>query len=103
MGWNVKATPDHPDEKIHRRQLAVAINTNDDGKHGTVTLTANAASTTITDARISYRSPVVLIPVTANAAAAVVTTYTRIRAGLTARWSWRTRTTRKLIESFNTR
>ena len=75
MGWNVKATPDHPDEKIHRRQLAVAINTNDDGKHGTVTLTANAASTTITDARISYRSPVVLIPVTANAAAAVATTY----------------------------
>lgn len=36
---------------------------------GTVTLTASAASTTITDARIAADSAVILIPTTANAAA----------------------------------
>lgn len=36
-----------------------------------VTLTANAASTTITDPRISYNSRVVLIPTTANASAEI--------------------------------
>lgn len=35
----------------------------------TLTLTANVASTTLTDARISFRSPILLQPTTANAAA----------------------------------
>jgi hypothetical protein len=65
----MKAPLDSPDEGRHRRALAQAINTNDDGKSGTVTLEANAASTTIIDARIASTSPVLLIPVTANAAA----------------------------------
>src|SRR3990172_5077389 len=42
---------------------------------GTVTLTASAASTTLTDARISFESAVLLVPTTANAAAALATTY----------------------------
>ena len=42
---------------------------------GTVTLTANAASTTLTDDRISFDSYVGLLPTTSNAAAALATTY----------------------------
>lgn len=38
---------------------------------GTLTLTANAASTTLTDARIAADSAVILIPATANAAAEI--------------------------------
>ena len=38
---------------------------------GTVTLTASAASTTLTDARIGYDSAVHLTPTTANAAAEI--------------------------------
>lgn len=40
-----------------------------------VTLTANAASTTVTDARIRESSGLYLMPTTANAAAALGTTY----------------------------
>ena len=42
---------------------------------GTVTLAANAATTTLTDDRISYDSPILLQPTTSNAAAALATTY----------------------------
>ncbi len=42
---------------------------------GTVTLTANAATTTITDTRIGGSTVVLLQPTTANAAAALATTY----------------------------
>jgi hypothetical protein len=40
-----------------------------------VTLTANAASTTLKDPRIGYFSAILLMPMTANAAAALATTY----------------------------
>lgn len=42
---------------------------------GTVTLTASATTTTVTDTRASNTSIVVLMPTTANAAAALSTTY----------------------------
>lgn len=42
---------------------------------GAVTLTANAASTTLTDEKIGPDSVILLSPMTANAAAAVGTTY----------------------------
>lgn len=42
---------------------------------GVVTLTANAASTTLTDSRIGTNSMISLMPTTANAAAALATTY----------------------------
>jgi hypothetical protein len=41
----------------------------------TVTLTENATSTTLTDARIRYDSPIILVPTTSNAAGALATTY----------------------------
>lgn len=40
-----------------------------------VTLTANAASTVVTDALVNSESLIVLMPTTANAAAALATTY----------------------------
>ena len=41
----------------------------------TVTLAANAATTTLTDSRIGANSVISLMPTTANAAAALATTY----------------------------
>jgi hypothetical protein len=46
---------------------------------GSVTLTANAASTTVNDARFQSSQSVVLCPMTANAAAALATTYVSAR------------------------
>ena len=57
------------------RQLSGVINANDNGQIGTVTLTANAASTTLTDYRITASSVISLMPTTANAAGAIATTY----------------------------
>lgn len=59
-------------------RLARAINNILRGKTnnwGSVTLTANAASTSVTDPRAGYNSVVTLSPTTANAAAAIATTY----------------------------
>ena len=78
--------PDHPGQphpenfRTFLITLAAAINRHNRGKSnfavdqagdGTlkVTLTANAASTTVTDERLSYYSAVVFDPMTANAAA----------------------------------
>jgi len=57
------------------RQVANIINANDNGQTGSVTLTANAASTTLTDYRITASSVISLMPTTANAAGAIATTY----------------------------
>lgn len=60
-----------PTEKDPRR-LAVAINGIIDGRldaYGQVTLTANAASTVVTNDRVTDFSTINLTPVTANAAA----------------------------------
>ncbi len=59
-------------------KLARAINNILKGKTnnvGEVTLTANAASTVVTDPRVGYYSVVTLSPTTANAAGAIATTY----------------------------
>lgn len=58
--------------------FALAINELTQGRsnaHGTVTLTANAASTVVTNANCAAGSHVGLSPTTANAAAALATTY----------------------------
>lgn len=58
----------------HLRRLGEIINSLLRGglnNSGTVTLTANAASTTLTDARIAYNSAIVLVPTTANASAEI--------------------------------
>lgn len=59
-------------------QLSDVANNILDGKLNscfTVTLTANVASTTVSNARIRANSALVLVPTTANAAAALATTY----------------------------
>lgn len=61
------------DEAI--RRLVLAINVNADGKYGTVTLAAGATSTTLTDVNLTAASVISLTPTTANAAAAIATTF----------------------------
>lgn len=63
---------DHPNADEHRREMATAINNMLTGKLNTritVTLTANAATTTVTDPRIGKNTILHLHPTTANAAA----------------------------------
>lgn len=60
------------------RNMALAINELIDGKSnatGSITLNANATSTVVTDRRVGIDSIIPLMPTTANAAAAVATTY----------------------------
>ena len=62
----------------HRRKLAKGVNLVGKGKMNavtTLTLTANVASTTLTDARITPQSFIGFQPLTSNAAAALSTTY----------------------------
>lgn len=62
------------DQKEHSRRIARAVNGLLQGKMNavtTVTLTANAATTTLTDARITANSFIGFMPTTANAAAAL--------------------------------
>ena len=69
---------DSQDEAAHRKLLAQAIQDILGGKVNvtkSITLTANAASTTISDPRIGSTTAVVLVPTTSNAAAALATTY----------------------------
>lgn len=74
---------DDPDDKRNRRQIAEAVRLILDGKLNcvkTVTLTANAGSTTVTDERIGPTSFLGLMPKTANAAGALATTYISARS-----------------------
>ena len=69
---------DAEDEADHRKRLAQAIQDVMAGKVNvtkTVTLTANAASTTLEDPRIGATTATILVPTTANAAAALGVTY----------------------------
>jgi hypothetical protein len=64
--------------KVDARFIAEAINNLLNKRMdavGEVTLTANAASTAVTDNRVIKNSAVVFTPLTANAAAAIGTTY----------------------------
>jgi hypothetical protein len=68
----------------HVRRIAQAINNILQGKMNsvtTVTLAANVATTTLTDARISSKSFIGFQPTTANAAAALGTLYTSSQMG----------------------
>lgn len=70
--------PFDDDEARHRRQLAVVLNNMLQGKTnntGTLTVTANAATTTLTDSRIGATSVILLMPTTANAATALANVY----------------------------
>ncbi len=70
------------DSPVARRRQAEAINALGNGRSnatGTVTLTASATSTAVTDRRVGIDSVVLLMPTTANAAAAIGTTYVGAR------------------------
>lgn len=65
---------EHADGKEHRRRIATTVNQILGGKinaTGTVTLTANAATSTLTNSHIGYDSLIVLSPTTANASAEI--------------------------------
>ena len=60
------------------RKIVLTVNNIARGKTnntGSVTLTANAASTTLSDIRIGINSVITLQPTTANAATAIASTY----------------------------
>ena len=66
------------DEAAHRREIAAVLNGAMQGKlnnTGVLTQTANAATTTLTDPRIGANSVILIMPTTANAAAALSVTY----------------------------
>lgn len=66
------------DEARHRRQIAIVLNNVLQGRTnntGTLTITANVATTTLNDSRIGPNSAIVLMPTTANAAAALTNIY----------------------------
>lgn len=70
--------PDSGDEKRHRRQITEVVNNILTGKMnntGSLTITANAATTTLTDSRLGANSVVLLMPTTLNAAAALANVY----------------------------
>lgn len=75
MAYEFPVPPlDHEDEKEHRRQLGLAVQLLLEGKANNildVTLTANAASTVVTDARLTALSVLLPMPRTANAAAEI--------------------------------
>ncbi len=71
-------SPYDEDQARHRRQLALVANNTLAGKlnnTGTFTVTANAATTTLTDSRIGANSTIYLMATTANAAAALPNIY----------------------------
>ena len=60
------------------RLVAQAVNRIDDGSinaTGTITLTINVASSTLSDRRIGKQTKVILVPTTANAAGELATLY----------------------------
>lgn len=70
--------PFNDDEKAHRRSLAIVLNNAMQGKlnnTSSFTVTANAATTTLTDNRIGANSVILISPTTANAAAALTNVY----------------------------
>ncbi len=74
VNYHDAAPLDWPDGNEHRRQLAAKINEMLGGKlnnTGTITLTANQATSTLSDARIGGGSVILFTPTTANAAAEV--------------------------------
>lgn len=66
------------DEKVHRRQLAEAINRHNNSKFNCaleITLRVSQTTTTISDARITAFSVLSFMPTTAHAASALANLY----------------------------
>lgn len=72
------------DEGQHRREMARVVNNLVRGLNNSsmsVTLKSSATTTTITDPRISLQTCMTLMPTTADAAAALATTYVTCSKG----------------------
>ena len=72
-----------PDTGQHLRLVSTSLNNTIDGKlnsTGSLTLTASATTTTLTDARISGNSVILFMPTTANARTALNTLHVSARA-----------------------
>lgn len=77
-----RITNRHPDDEVHRTIIADAVNGLIDGKLdvvGTITLTANSATTTVSDNKFESAMVPLLIATTANGAAAVGGLYVSAR------------------------
>jgi hypothetical protein len=71
-----------PDTGQHLRLVSTSLNNTINGKlnsTGSITLTASATSTTLTDARIGGNSVILFTPTTANAATALANLYVSAR------------------------
>lgn len=78
VGGYPGVAPFDDDEARHRISLAIAVNNLNAGKMnntGTLTVAANVATTTLSDARIGANSTILLMATTANAAAALANVY----------------------------
>lgn len=76
-----------PDQGQHLRLVSGALNNTIDGKvnsTGSITLTANQTSSTLTDARVGANSIILFMPTTANANTAKANLYVSARANGTA-------------------
>lgn len=72
-----------PDTGQHLRLVSTSLNNTINGKlnsTGSITLTASATSTTLTDARIGGNSVILFMPTTANARTALSSLYVSARA-----------------------
>lgn len=72
-----------PDQAQHLRLISNVVNNTMDGKinaTGSITLTASATSTTLTDARIGANSIILFMPTTANGNTAKANLYVSARA-----------------------
>ena len=79
--------PSVPPGGADARTTATVIRNLVDGKSnntGSITLTANATSTTLTDTRVGANSVIVLMPITANAATAMTAIFVSARGTGTA-------------------
>ena len=71
-----------PDQSAHLRMISLALNNTIAGKvnsTGSVTLTASATTTTLTDERVGSGSILLFMPTTANASTAFANLYVSTR------------------------
>lgn len=76
-----------PDNSVHLRLVSSTLNNTIDGKlnsTGTITLTASATSTTLSDARIGGNSVILFSPTTANGKTAFANLFVSAKASGTA-------------------
>ena len=76
-----------PDQGQHLRLVSTSLNNTINGKlnsTGTITLAANATTTTLTDARIGGNSVIIFMPTTANGRTALNSLHISARSSGTA-------------------